>query len=253
MESSKKEFFDVFENNVKSKKIIRIFCDESCHLKKDDTNILSLGAISVDEEEMKSIKSEFKRLKSKYNLNENQEIKWTKISKSRFGLYKELISLFSNSNMYYVNLSFFNIDKRKNYTKKEFDKLYYDAYEVLFEYITFSNYKYRIYFDKKDTNGKDKLKYLKNAYNSRNNTIKESQILEISEITSDRNIFIQICDLFTGAIAYALRLSYGDMNSPTTIPNGTKIKISREILSLVKKEMQKFKIHIINDSEIQYD
>ena len=55
-----------------------VFCDESCHLQKDNSSIMVLGAMYCLSEKRKQIYSDIRAIKEKHGLNSYFEIKWTK-------------------------------------------------------------------------------------------------------------------------------------------------------------------------------
>lgn len=79
--------------------MINIYCDESCHIQNDVANIMVLGALSVDSKDKISIVDSFRKIKREFNIKESVELKWTKASKSKLGMYKKLIDLFFNESL----------------------------------------------------------------------------------------------------------------------------------------------------------
>lgn len=67
--------------------MINIYCDESCHLEHDDSDIMVLGGISCDKKNIKYISNKIDYLKSKYKIPKYEEIKWTKVSPSKLEFY----------------------------------------------------------------------------------------------------------------------------------------------------------------------
>ena len=60
-----------------------VFCDESCHLQKDNSSVMVLGAMYCLSEKRKQIYSDIRAIKEKNGLNSHFEIKWTKVSESK--------------------------------------------------------------------------------------------------------------------------------------------------------------------------
>lgn len=79
--------------------MINIYCDESCHLQNDSSDIMVLGGISCNDEEKKKIFNDIRLIKVKHNLSSWFEIKWTKISYKKIEFYKELIDYFFKNNL----------------------------------------------------------------------------------------------------------------------------------------------------------
>ena len=70
-----------------------IYCDESCHLENDDSDVMVLGAIWCPSEKAKEINMRIREFKQKYGLSDSYELKWTKISPNHYSLYLEIIFL----------------------------------------------------------------------------------------------------------------------------------------------------------------
>jgi len=71
-----------------------IYCDESCHLPHDNSDLMVIGGISCPKDKAKIINSEILRIKEKNGVFRFAEIKWTKVSNSKYDMYKQLIDLF---------------------------------------------------------------------------------------------------------------------------------------------------------------
>ena len=59
----------------------KIFCDESNHLENDSSNLMVLGAIQCQEEEVISANKKIKYFRHKHNYH--RELKWTKLSENQ--------------------------------------------------------------------------------------------------------------------------------------------------------------------------
>ena len=82
-----------------------VYCDESCHLEKDSSPVMILGAMYCPEESKKQIYEEIRSIKTKHNISTFFEIKWTKVSESKIEFYLELLDYFwENSDLHYRGL-----------------------------------------------------------------------------------------------------------------------------------------------------
>lgn len=68
--------------------IFNIYCDESCHLENDGfaamvLGAMVLGAIWCPDSHHKYLARKVKQLKKEFKISANNEIKWTKVSKSK--------------------------------------------------------------------------------------------------------------------------------------------------------------------------
>lgn len=214
---------------------INYYCDESCYLEHDKSRYMVLGMVYCPRSNYKNINKKILELKNKYDINKNIETKWSKISSSKYLYYKELVEYFFDPKN---NISFNGIivDKRKlkhsefNQTHNEF------YYKILYLMI---NYKInpflfnKIYIDEKDTHNAERVKKLEkilktNYFNYFSNTIKPVQVIKSHEIQ-----IMQLTDILTGALSYALnnkeKINESKKNIIYLIESKTKSKISKKL------------------------
>jgi len=156
------------------------------------------GAILLHEEEVEQINRDIKILKYKHSYY--NELKWTKLLKSRKAFYIELIDYFFSSNMRFkatfVPNKKKNIHKLYNYTHDEF---YYIVYFYTMRNFMNISHDYKIYLDYKDINGGKRIKKLQEKLGS------NAHACDIYIIQSQESQVLQVCDLFIGAISYKNR------------------------------------------------
>lgn len=183
-----------------------IYCDESCHLENDQQSVMILSAIRCLKSERKQIYSDIRNIKSKHGISPTTEIKWTKVSKSKINLYKELIEYFFASD----NISFraVIIDKNqldiKKYNKN-FDEFYYKVYFQLLTRIIVASMKNYIYLDIKDTRSSTKVKKLQEVLSNDIFDFNMEHIMNVQSINSRESELLQIADVMMGAIGYLNR------------------------------------------------
>ena len=189
------------------KKYFNIYCDESCHLENDDIKSMALGAIWCNADDASLISKNIKAIKNKYNLSNNFEIKWTKISPSKKSFYIELVKYFFNETKLHFRCIVIPDKTRLDHGKfnQSHDDWYYKMYFLLVKEILSQKHCYNIYIDIKDTRGTEKVKKLhevlcNSAYDFDKNIIKN-----IQQIRSHEVAMMQITDLFIGAITYHYR------------------------------------------------
>ena len=71
----KKGIRPMSENSTSSSHY-KLFCDESCHLEHDNSDVMVLGTICCSEEHLEEINRQIKILR--YRHNYKTELKWTK-------------------------------------------------------------------------------------------------------------------------------------------------------------------------------
>ena len=187
-------------------KTFNIYCDESCHLKSNNSKYMLIGAIYCPKIKVKEINNYIKKLKENYNLSNNIELKWNKIDKKTENLYLDIIDYFFNNND--LKFRVMVIDKErlnhKKYNQTEND-FYHKAYYEMLKYIINRNNSYNIYPDIKDTNSyyyhQVMLNYLKIKILDTNNEI----IKKVQPIKSYEAPILQINDILIGALSYSYR------------------------------------------------
>ena len=56
------------------------YCDESCHLEHDDSDVMVLGALIIPKDKKQEITENILQIKARYGVKARTEVKWTKAS-----------------------------------------------------------------------------------------------------------------------------------------------------------------------------
>lgn len=182
-----------------------IFIDESCHLEHDGQTVMCMGYTKVVQEKYEELKKAIKQIKLKHK--SPTEIKWNKISVSRIGLYKELIDFFFDAPVMFRCVLVKNKDflDHEKFNRGDHDAFYYKVSYLLLNntYTNPPESEYRIFLDIKDTRGRERLTEL--ARHLGNKNVGDSRFVHFQHIRSDENEFLQLTDLFIGAVSYKAR------------------------------------------------
>lgn len=182
---------------------INIYFDESCHLLKDNSNVLGIGCLYCPAEHKTEIMCNIRGIKRKHNFSRDHEIKWTKVSKGKMQLYKDLIDyLFEEENLYFRAVITLHKDKLIVSGEEEFRHWYEKMNYYLFNKIINYGYVYRLFLDKRDTKGKENLSKLEEIICNSKYDFSMTMIKSIEDITSNNNELIQLTDLLIGALTY---------------------------------------------------
>lgn len=187
--------------------MINVYCDESCHLENDNSDVMVLGCISCPKELVKSLNAQIRQLKEKHNISKTAETKWTKVSLGKIEFYKELIDLFFNT----PQLNFRAVIAQNKSLldhaahNQDHDGWYYKMYYLLLRNVVEVGDIYRVYVDIKDTKGSEKLSLLQDVLNRSLYNFYEETVERIQLIRSDEVELIQLNDLMIGAISYVNR------------------------------------------------
>ncbi|MEG1235980.1 MAG: DUF3800 domain-containing protein [Flavobacterium sp.] len=194
-----------------------IYIDESCHLENDQFPLMCIGYTKIDSNNYETYKKEIKAIKLKHH--SNTEIKWNKLSMSRLDLYIELIDYFFAKEIQFrailvKNKSQLNHEK---FNKGDHNSFYYTLVFLLLKnpWVNFSKDEFKVILDIKDTRGKERLlkldQRLQQEYKTRYKA--GSPFHFFQHIRSDENEFLQLTDLFIGAITYKARKVYKEEKS----------------------------------------
>jgi len=179
-------------------KTFNFYCDESCHLENDGKPYMLISFISVAYNQVALHHSKIKELQKQHHCF--TEIKWSKVSKSQYQFYADLIDYFFATDLQFRAIV---VDKSKvdNMVHgQSFDDFYYKMYYQLLHHKLNMEYSYNIYLDIKDTLSATKVKRLKDILN-----IGYSSIRNVQNIRSHESLLMQLTDLLMGAISYFLR------------------------------------------------
>lgn len=185
-----------------------IFCDESCHLEHDNSNYMVLGAISCPENKKEEIYNEIKKIKTKHNLSENFEIKWTKVSEGKIEFYEEIIDYFFRKKELHFRTVVASKENLRFYTEipgDDYPTWYYKIYFLLLNSMIYGDETYRIFIDIKDSLGGKRVKELKEVLCNNIYDFKGKVIKDIAQIHSHSSQVLQITDLLIGAMSYNAR------------------------------------------------
>lgn len=202
-----------------------IYCDESCHLENDSQKAMVLGAIWCPKDKIIKINNRINQIKEKYDLSKYFEIKWTKISPSKFEFYEEILNyFFDNEDLHFRALIIPDksmLDHKAHVQNHE--TWYYKMYFDLLKIILNPEDQYNIYVDIKDTKSALKIAQLHEVLSNNIYDFSRSIVNKIQTVRSHEIKIIQLTDFLIGAISYF----YRKLNT-----SESKLKIIGEIKKL---------------------
>lgn len=221
--------------------MINVYCDESCHLEKDKSDIMILGSMSCDDKIKSKINNDIRNIKMKHGLSSWLEIKWTKVSDGEINFYKELIDYFFDSELCFRGIVASNKKKldHNKYNGGSFDLWYYKMYFLLLDTLIVPTDEYRVFIDIKDTKGGPKVRKLQEVLCNNIYDFKHEVIQDIKQIDSKESEILQLADLLIGALGYYHRGLYKNGNGKSKlidyIINTYKIDMKNNTLRSEKK------------------
>jgi hypothetical protein len=183
-----------------------IYCDESCHLEHDQQNVMVLGAVWCPLEKTREIAVHLREIKVRHKMPAEFELKWGKVSPSRADYYLETLEyFFANADLHFRALVADKTKLQHAAFGQDHDTWYYKMYFQLLEVLFSPEARYRIYLDRKDTCGAQKVIKLhevlcNNMYDFNRQILERVQVIGSHEVEQ-----LQLCDFLTGALGYANR------------------------------------------------
>jgi hypothetical protein len=176
-------------------KTFNIYCDESCHLENDHKEFMFLGSISSAYNQVRLHTAQIKELKKKHHFY--AEIKWSKVSRSKYHFYSDLIDYFFATDLKFRAVGVEKSKINNQHFAQTFDEFYYKMYYQLLNHKINSCYSYNVYLDIKDTLSACKVRKLREILNT-----KYGVFHNVQNIRSHESILMQLSDFLMGAISY---------------------------------------------------
>ncbi|ELY7391613.1 DUF3800 domain-containing protein [Cronobacter universalis] len=217
-----------------------VFCDESCHLLNDNTEVMVLGAVWCPNAITKKIARDLKAIKEKHGLSHTFEIKWTKVSSGKVDFYLELVDYFFTNQA--LRFRAVIVPQKSKLDHKRFGQdhntFYYKMFFYVLNNILENNNKYKIYLDIKDTLGTEKIEKLSSVLHNAHYDFNRESIEQIQHIRSHEVQQLQLTDLFIGALGYlhrGLHKNEGKNKVIQSIRKHTKRDLLRSTLPTERK------------------
>jgi len=191
---------------------ISIFCDESCHLEADKSDVMALGAIWCETSAVPAISKEIRQIKQAHGLalpaggdERGFEMKWSKVSPGKLSFYEEIVAYFIDNDRLHFRGMIVNNKKSLDHERfsQTHDEFYYKCYyNLLIRLLEKPNNTYSVYLDIKDTRGGPKTKKLQSYLCSKIRDQDCSILKRVEQIRSDESEILQLTDLILGAVSY---------------------------------------------------
>lgn len=188
-----------------------IYCDESCHLQNDQTNVMVLGAVWCLKDKRREIFNRLREIKQQFGLPSDFEVKWHKVSPAKSDFYLRLIDYFYDDDD--IHFRALVVPDKSILTHEKYnqthDDFYYKMYFDLLKVILSPDHTYSIFIDIKDTRSQDKVIKLTQVLRNNHYDFNQRIIKNIQQIKSHEVELLPLCDLMIGAVGYLHR----DLNS----------------------------------------
>lgn len=190
-----------------------IYCDESCHLQNDNSDVMVIGSIWCEKKYIKECNSEIRALKQKHGLSSWFETKWTKVSPAKIAYYEDLIAyFFDNDKLHYRGI--LAQDKKElnheKYNNGDYDLWYYKMYFLMLDWIIKPMYQYNIFMDIKDTNGGKRVRKLQQVLCNNIYDFNSECVKNVIQVNSTESELLQLGDLISGALCHYKRFGINE-------------------------------------------
>lgn len=204
-----------------------IYCDETCHLEKDNINVMVIGAVWCPQAKLIEINQRIKQIKERNDIYPTTELKWTKISPAKIDVYKDIINYFFDDDALHLRAVIIPDKTKLNHKafNQTHDTWYYKMYFDMLKVIFFPDDHYEIYIDIKDTNSYQRAQKLKEVCSNSMYDFSERIIERLQPIRSEEVQIMQLVDILIGAIGYENRIFTQDFE---------KSKAKEQIVQLIK-------------------
>lgn len=209
-----------------------VYCDESCHLRFDDSDVMILGGIACETDSAKDINHAIIDIKLNNGLSPHCEAKWTKISPSNVNFFADLVDyFFDNSDLSFRGYVARGKSELRLTNNISYNEWYYKMYYRMLEYVLDGDVTsdYNLYIDIKDTIGAEKVETLKTYLN---NHYHRTIVPKAQLVTSDQIALLQLADILIGALAYKNR-RLESSKAKLEIINHIERKSGNDLLSTV--------------------
>jgi len=188
-------------------KIINVYCDESCHLANDQQKAMVLGALWCHRARVAEHHRAIAALKAKHKLSPFFEVKWTKIAPGKVEFYRELVEYFFTQPAMGFR-AWVIPDKsilRHDVHDQTHDDWYYKMYFYLLRNLIWTDHKYNVYIDLKDTRSRKKIEQLHKVLSNANYDFSREVVQNIQHVHSHDVGLLQLADVLIGAVSYNAR------------------------------------------------
>lgn len=227
-----------------------IYCDESCYLKNDGADVMVVGAIVCPHYKKNYLNKEINKIKLKYGLSKNKEIKWTKLSAKYENMYQEIIELLMKEDK--IKIRILLVKNKHDLKYEEYFQTHNDWYNKMYYFIlhkkcSITN-KNKIFIDKKDVYGGERIKKLLEILKTK--PLTKNKYFGIFQIDSLESNLIQGLDIFLGMTTYCNRFNIEEKNNAKShIIKSFMEKYNIDLTQKTSYKQKKFKIFIFDLSK----
>ena len=215
------------------------YCDESCHLEHDDSNVMVLGAVWCPKDKIRKINERIKLIKARNSVPAAAELKWTKVAPVKKQVYEDLINYFFDENDLHFRALLIPHKDKLNHSdfNQTHDDWYYRMYFSMLKAMLLPTEEYNIFIDIKDTHSSKKAKKLQEVISNSIYDFSKKIIKQVKPIRPEEVQIMQITDVLIGAFGYKNRFFPAEEKRSQTKQDLTKLIQHRSGYSLEKSTL----------------
>lgn len=186
-------------------RLVNVYCDESRYTNPFEQYFL-IGCLYCDRKQKGLIEARLKQARRASGFN--PELKWSNVTEAKLPYLNQILQIFFTSE---INFRCIIIDKSK--LKRYRQQLaaseelsFYKFYYLLLRGILREKEGYYVFLDQRTKTYEKRIgdlqKYLTVALTKLNRDLETKYLQQIQEVRSEESIFIQVADLFMGAVGY---------------------------------------------------
>lgn len=205
-----------------------LYCDESCHLEHDNSNVMGLGSIWCDTARVHEINARIAEIKKRNGVRPQAEVKWTKVAPAKLQLYIDLVNYFFDDDDLHFRVlivpdkSCLDHERFSQTHNDWYYKMYFEMIKVVFS----PDCRYYVYIDVKDSHSAERAKKLHEVCCNDKYDFSHQIIRRVQPIRSDEVQIMQLVDILLGATTYMNRVFPQDF---------VQSKAKLEIIKLIRE------------------
>ena len=187
--------------------LYNVYCDETCHLEHDGINVMVLGAVWCPQSKLREINQRIKDIKARNDISMSMELKWTKISPAKLGLYKDIVNYYFDDDDLHFRAVIIPDKSKLDHQPfhQTHDDWYYKMYFDMLKVIFNPSDRYEVYIDIKDSNSYQKAQKLREVCSNSMYDFSQGIIQRLQPIRSEEVQIMQLVDILIGAVGYENR------------------------------------------------
>lgn len=186
-------------------KLVNVYCDESRYTNPFEQYFL-IGCLYCNRNQKSLIEARFKKARRESGFN--PELKWNNVTEAKLPYLNNILQVFFTSDIQFrcIIIDKSKLKRYKQTLAKDEELSFYKFYYLLLRGVLREKEGYYIFLDQRTKTYEKRIgelqSYLEVALQKVNKGSQTKYLQQIQEVRSEESIFIQVADLFMGAVGY---------------------------------------------------